>query len=836
MFQDLRHGVRVLAANKGFTVVAILSLALGIGANTAIFSLVDALLLKALPVKDPQHLVLFGNAESAGITIGFPSRSWDLFSYPFYRSVRQRSELLQDVTALQSFPNGVHGTVNSGGPNGSAEPESMTAQLVSGSYFTTLGVNALIGRTFTPEDDQVLGGHPLAVISYGWWERRFGLDPNTVGKTITIGQTVYTIIGVTPKEFFGTTVGESPNLWVPLAMEEQLPPGRKGRDNNLFQSLFLIARLKDGVTTEQATGEVNVLFKQALLDYAGAQPSEKRLQDIQTARIELTPAGSGLSELRRQFSLPLRILLVVVGVVLLIACANVANLLLTRATARGSEFAVRLALGASRARLVRQLLTESLLLAAVGGALGILFAWWGSRTLVEMVNGGSQTLPFEVSPDVRVLTYTSLVSLLAAVIFGVAPALRAARTDLNNSLKIGKGLVDGTSRSRLAKGLVVLQVALSLLLLVGAGLFVRTLINLQNVPTGFNKENVFVLQIDTSATGYKEDAQLENVLREVEEKVKSVPGVRAASFSMFLFNQGGWTTSAYVEGDSGADSRDRTLANNVVGPDFFSALGLPVLEGRGFAPQDTANSPRVAVVSQTMARRFFPGESPLGRRFRLGGPDAKTEISIVGVVQDAKYQSLDEAPMAMAYYPHAQRFGYLNNFEVNITGQPGSALAAIRSAIKEVNRNLPIDEVVTMSDHLDRSLVQQRLIARLSGFFGVTALFLACIALYGILSYAVARRTNEIGIRMALGARTAKIIWLVLREALVLVGIGIFLGLVAAFLATQAASSLLFGLKPTDLSTIVGATIILLAVATLAGWLPARRAARVDPMVALRDE
>jgi predicted permease len=834
MFQDIRYGVRMLLKQPGFALVAVLSLALGIGANTAIFSLVDALLLRSLPVQAPERLVLFGKAESIGITNSFPSRSWDLFSYPFYQALRQRNQVFAEVAALQSFPEGLHGLVNTGGAAG--EQELMVTQLVSGSYFSTLGVNAMLGRTLTAADDQVAGGHPVVVLSHKWWEKRFGSDPGVIGKTITIGQTVYTIIGVTPKEFFGTTVGQAPSLWVPLAMEEKLPQGRQGRNAQLVQSLYLIARLKDGVTREQAGTEVNLLFKQILHEFAGAQPSAERLKSIQGARIELTPAGSGLSELRRQFSLPLRILLAVVGVVLLIACANVANLLLARATGRASEFALRLALGANRTRLVRQLLTESVLLAVCGGVLGILLAWWGSRVLVQMVNSGPEPLALDVSPDLRVLGFTLLVSLFSAIVFGTAPALRAARIELNASLKAGKGAVAATSRSLFGKALVIAQVALSLVLLVGAGLFVRTLINLQSVPTGFQPQSVFVFQIDTSATGYKEDAQLANVQRQVEERVKAVPGVRAASFSMFLFNQGGWTTRAFTQGSNPAESQERRLANNVVGLDFFTAMGLPLLQGRGFGPQDTEQAPKVAVISETMAQQFFPGQSPLGQHFWLGRAEDREDIEVIGVVRDAKYQSLDENPMAMAYYPHAQRFTYLNNFEVSLSGAPGTVIPAVRQAIKEVNRNLPIDEVATMSEHLDRSLVQQRLIARLSAFFGLTALLLACIGLYGILSYAVARRTHEIGIRLALGAQRGKVVWLVLREALALVTSGIAVGLLAALFVTKLADSLLFGLKPTDPLTLLIATVLLMVVATLAGYLPARRAAHVDPLVALRDE
>jgi predicted permease len=834
MIQDLRYGLRILLKQPGFTLVAVLSLALGIGANTAIFSLLDVVLLKSLPVQEPQKLVLFGKGDGTGLTNGFPNESWTLFSYPFFQQVRQRNEVFSDVAALLSIPWAVHGTVNENGS--SAEPEKLDVQLISGTYFSVLGVNASLGRTVTEADDENVGGHPVAVVSHSWWERRLGSDPAAIGKTITIDRVVYTIVGVAARDFFGTTVGQAPDLWVPLAMEAQMPPAHwNGRNDRLFQSLHLIARLKDGVEVRQANAAVNLHFKQFLQGEAGEQPSPERLQDIQQASIELTPAGRGLSQLRQQFSLSLRILMAVVGVVLLIACANVANLLLSRAASRQKEFAVRLALGAGRIRLIRQLLTESILLASLGGPAGIVLAWWGSRLLVLMASTGSAPLPLDVTPNARVLGFTVLTSLLSAVIFGTAPALRAARLELNSSLKAGKGVAQATSKSLLGKTLVMAQVALSLLLLVGAGLFLRTLINLQNLPTGFNQQNVMLFQMDTTTTGYK-GAQLASLLREVEEKVKTVPGVEAASFSFFIFNQGQWSSPAFTRGPDLAEGQSRNVRNNVVGPDYFTTMGIPLVLGRGFGPQDTDKSPKVAVITETMAQRFFPNSAPLGQHFGINGPASLDEIEIIGVVKDSKYMSLNEAWRPMAYYPHSQRGDALNNFVVRFSGKPDTVIPNVRSAIREVNHNFPIDEVVSLTEHIGRSLIQQKLIARLATFFGLLALLLACVGLYGVMSYAVARRTSEIGIRMALGAQSRQVLWLVLREALTLVLIGVVIGWIASLAATQTASSLLFGLEPNDPLTITLATLLLLTISALAGYLPARRASRVDPMVALRDE
>lgn len=834
MLQDLRYGLRMLLKHKGFTAVAVLSLALGIGANTAIFSLIDAVMLRALPVAEPERLVLFGHAESAGITIGFPDSSSDLFSYATYRDVRQRNQVFSGVAAVHSLPSRVHGVINAAGTG--AELEQINAQMVSGTYFSVLGVNAILGRLLTPDDDLTPGGHPVVVASNSWWQRRFAGDPSVIGSTITIDKTSYTIIGVAPREFFGTTVGESPDVWVPLSMEEQLPPGWKGLNNPMFQSLYLIGRLKSDVDVEQAGVEANLLFKQILLEYSGPQPSAERLQDIQQARIELTPAGRGLSALRKEFSLPLKILMVVVGVVLLIACANIANLLMARATARQQEFTVRVALGASPARIGRQLLTESLLLALAGGAAGVLVGSWGSSALVAMVSTGAQALPINVEPDMRVLGFTLIVSIVSAVVFGTAPSIRASRVELSASLKSNRASSSAMPRSILGKALLVSQVALSLLLLVGAGLFVRTLINLQRVDTGFNQEHVLLFQVDTDSIGYKKNSRLVKLYKDVEERVGSVPGVRAASFSMLAFNQGTWTSPASTRGDSSTTRTEQRVQNNSVGPDFFSAMGIPFLTGRGFGEQDTETSPKVAVISEALAQRLFPGDSPLGRRFGRGGPEHSEDIEVIGVVKNAKYGDLMEEPQPMAYYPYSQEINFLRNLEVNFSGDPGAVSSAVRRAIKEVNREIPIVEAVRMSEHVGRSLVQQKLIARLSSFFGLLALLLACIGLFGIMSFSVAKRTNEIGIRMALGAERSDVLRLVMREGLVPVLLGIALGLPAALVSARLITSLLFGLTPADPLTICIATALLLAVAALAGYLPARKASRVDPMTALRCE
>jgi predicted permease len=831
VFNDIRYGLRILLKKPGFTLVAVLSLALGIGANTAIFSLVDAVMIKSLPVHKPEQLVLFGKGQNMGAMLAFPFESWDLFSYPFYRQAQQRTDVFSGVASLLSMTWTTHGLVN-----GSSELEQIEVQLVSGSYFPVLGVNPALGRVFTEADDQTPGAHPVAVVSHAWWEQRLGGDPSAVGKTIKIDETTYTVVGVAPKEFFGTTVGVAPDLFVPLAMEKQIPPAHwNARDNESFQSLFIIGRLKDGVTIEQAGGAVNLLFKQSLQARAGSEPTADRLADIQKANIELTPASRGLSMLREQFSLSLKVLMGVVALVLLIASANVANLLLAHGTARKREFALRFAVGAGRLRLVRQLFTESALLVVLGAIGGVAFAWWGSRLLLLMASNGPEALPLNVTPNIRVLGFTIGVSALCAIVFGTAPALRASRIEPNTALKGGK--TSTALRNPLGKAFVVAQVALSLLLLVGAGLFTRTLINLQSLPSGFNQENAILFQVDTSATGYKsDDPRLPAMLRETEDKVRQIPGVQAASFALFTFHRGMWSTPAFTREPNSLSDDTRSVRNNVVGHDYFAAMGIPLVQGRGFGPQDTSKSQKVAVISETMVQRFFPGSSPLGKRFGIDGPESTEQIEVIGVVKDAKVSVLNEEFRPMAYYPHSQSPDALGNFVVRFSGPAATIVPQVRQTIKSVNQNLPIDDVVSLEDHIGRSLAQQKLVARLASFFGLLALLLACVGLYGVMSYGVARRTNEIGIRMALGARGLSVLWLVLREALLLVVIGLVIGVGASLMVTKTAESLLYELKPNDPLTIALATLILAVVAVFAGYLPARRASRVDPMIALREE
>jgi predicted permease len=830
LMQDVFYGLRAMLRSPSVTIVALLSLALGIGANTAIFSLMDAVMLRSLPVKDPGQLMLLGPADARGITDDFGRT--DLFSYPFYRQMRQQNRVFTDVAAFFSIPNDVHGSVEGG------ESEPMHVQLVSGTYFSTLGVPALRGRMFTDADDRVQGGNPVAIVSYSWWKRRLARDPDVLNRRLDLGSITYTIIGVAPPEFFGTTVGQSPDIWIPLSMQGQVPPHYWGYTDNFSEGLEVFGRLKPGVSIAQATINVNLLFRQILLGFRGSSPSAKDIARLKAAHLELTSLATGLSTLRRQFSQPLKLLMGIVGLVLLIACANIANLLLARSTARAREFAVRQALGAQRARLVRQLLTESLMLAIVGGALGVILATAASHLLLRMVSNGAEAVPLNLSIDPRMLLFTLAITLATALLFGTIPAFRATRLELTATLKDGRGTTGSRARSPLARALVISQVAFSLVLVVAAGLFLRTLVNLGRADTGFNKENVLRLDIDASSAGYKsDDPRLRTLYEQIEAEVNALPGVRAASFSTITFHEGAWDSPIFVVGYHVNPEND--VKHNVVGNGYFATMQIPLLAGRTFGPQDTPTSQKVAVISEGIARKFFPAGSPIGRHYGYGDPnDATNDLEVIGVVKDVKAASLKEDPdeWMLDYLPAVQRTLYMNDFEVRYTGDFGAIAAAVQRTIHEIDRNLPISNVTTLDEQVARSYTNQRVVAQLSTFFGLLAVFLSAIGIYGLMSYVVSRRTNEIGIRMALGAARANVRWLVLREVLILVAIGVAIGAPVALLSSRLVASMLFGLHANDPFSLLAAVLVMLLIAALAGYLPARRASRVDPMVALRYE
>ena len=828
--RDAIYGVRAMLRSPGVTLVALLSLALGIGANAAIFSLIDALMLRALPVKDPQQLVILGNGLNNGISDSFPNN--ELYSYPFYREMQKRNEVFTDVAAASSMLNLVHGTVE-----GHSSPVAMHIKLVSGSYFPTVGVKPLIGRMLGEEDDRVKDAHPVAVLNYGWWKRNFAGDANVLGKKLTIGATVFTIVGVTPDEFFGHQVGECPDMWIPLAMQKEIPPGNDGYADSMAESLHLIARLRPGVIMGQASANVDVLFQQILRALPNVPLTAENLKKLETTGVELHSLATGFSQQRVQFSEALKILMTVVALVLLIACANIANLLLARSTARVRELATRQALGARRSRLIRQLLTESMMLAFGGGALGIGFAMMANRLLLRMISDGSDPVPLNVPLDLRLLLFALGATLATALLFGVAPALRATRIQLTSSLKEGRSPSGIASQSRAAKLLIISQVGVSLVLLTGAGLFLRSFVNLTRVDTGFNREGVLLLHLDPASAGYKPgDARLSAVYEQVENRLRALPGVRAASFSLFTFDEGTWNNDIWVQGFTNLH-QERDVHHNVVGNDYFAAMGIPLLAGRTFEPRDSVSSQRVGIISESMARNLFPEGSPIGRHYGSHDPQNADSTEVIGVVKDVKVHGVDEQAQYVDYLSRAQiAFFFLNDLTVRCSEDSGAVLSAIRHAIHDVDRNLPISDVKTLEEQVAGSMPNQRLIAQLSAFFGLVAVFLSCIGIYGLMSYVVSRRTNEIGIRMALGGKRSDMLWLVMRDCLFLLVIGIALGIPASVAGGRLVSSMLFGVRSADLATLSVAVAMLALVAALAGYLPARRASFVDPMVALRHE
>lgn len=843
--QDLRYGVRMLLKSKAFTAVAVLSLALGIGANTALFSLIDAVLLKMLPVKEPSELVLFnwlsgpramvrsidGNMKRDPVTREMTSTS---FSYWTFEQLRDANESLSQVFAFAP--------IEQLNVNVDGQAEIAGGQLVTGDYYEGLGVRAAIGRTITRGDDAA-EAEPVVVITHRYWQRRFSLDPNIVGKTINVNNIAFTVIGVTPPEFFGALeVGQPADLSLPVALEPQIRPGSRDMTQSWSWWIKIMGRLKPGVTAEKVRANLEPAFQRSALDGWNAAVARARTQGQtpsseprDTPLLRVGSGSQGLVDARQSYSQPLAILMIVAGSVLLIACANLANLLLARAGARQKEIAVRLAMGASRWRLIKQLLTESVLLALVGGTVGVVFAYLGKDTLLSLRPWGGRELVLNLGIDHRVLVFTIAVSLVTGLLFGLAPALHATRIDLTPALKDNARSLTSGSRSFLTRVLIMVQVSVSLVLMIGAALFVRTLNNLEAVDVGFNRENLLLFRVDPRLSGYQ-SAQIPDLYQRMTERIEAVPGVRSATMSRHpLLSGSARFQNITVMGD--ANQSDDPVYVNTVGANFLETMEMPLLLGRGLMPGDDARAPKVAVVNQTMARKYFGDANPIGRRFGFGGrPENAGQIEIVGVVSGAKYTALREDIAPTIYTPYVQDSPGQMNFEVRTAGDAGAMASSVRDAVREVDGNLPLFDVKTQTQQAEESLAQERLFATLSSFFGVLAMLLACVGLYGVMSFGVTRRTNEIGIRMALGATAPRVMRMVMRETMQVVCLGLVIGLGAAVALTGLVEEMLYGVAPTDRVTISVAAVLMIAVAALAGYIPARRASKVDPMIALRYE
>ena len=834
VWKDLRYSWRGLLRRPAFTAIALVVLALGIGANTAIFTLINAVVLRPLPVNKPEELVLFSDAASEGTSTmdeGDVPTGRTRFSYAALNYIREHDPSFQALGAFRSGDSRV--SVRRPEAPGEAAQRA-NAHLVSGSYFAVLGVDALHGRVLTEQDDAD-AAQPAAVISNGYWQQKLGGDPQIVGKTVQLNNTAFTIVGVMPPAFFGVRVRRAPDYWVPLVFQPQVELRKPYRDDKNIYWLNMVGRLKSGVTIAQAQATVENEFRQYLTDRAGSQPSEDTRLAIQKAGITLAPGARGISGLRTFYSRALSMLMVIVALVLLIACANVGNLQLSRAAARQAEISLRQALGATRRRLVRQLLTESLLLALIGGVAGVILAQWAVSLLVTRV---ASTSPLNVQPDASILLFTLAISIASGILFGIAPALKATSVDLTSALK-EKSARGRKSWLNLGSALVVAQVAVSLVLLVGAGLFARSLINLQQEDLGFNRDNVLLVSVDTRLAGYKPN-DLSAVYRQLYDRLSTLPNVRSATIASYSPMQGTQTNSTItVRGYTPTKDEDISVSDIQIGPNFSETLGVTLLMGRDIGLQDTPNSPKVAVVTQSFVKSFFGDENPIGRRATFESDSDKDDFEIVGVIADSKYESAKEKADRTVYRPILQvqdEQTFSNVFELRTSGDPLALSAEVRAAIAQVNDKLPVLNVTSLRIQTDESLQQEKLITQLVSFFGLLGLLLSCVGLYGIMAHAVVRRTNEIGIRMALGAERGHITWMVLRESLLLVGIGLVVGIPAAWAAAKLISSQLYGVNPSDPVSLITAALALTTVAALAGYLPARKASRVDPLTALRYE
>jgi predicted permease len=833
VLQDVRYALRQLRKSPGFTAVTVLTLALGIGANTAIFSLINAVMLRTLPVRDPQQLVLlrwsahhdphthaFYNwagcpDDSPADTAGSCS-----FSYPTFEQIDSQQNVFSGLFAF--VPAQVQSV--------DGHPSEAHGVFVSRDFFPTLGTHAVVGRMLEPSDD-LPGAAPALVLSYGFWQREFGGDRSILGKPIVLNGTPFTVAGITAPGFFGLDTGFPTDFWLPFSFQPSVSPGFPKKTDAAAVWVWMGARLKPGVTASQAKSTLSGIFARS-----AAGGSDAIFKPDDAPRIDLPSTARGLYTLRQNFSKPLFVLLIAVGIILLIACANVAGLMLARATARRREMAVRFALGAGKWRIIRQLLTESLMMAGAGGALGIVLAYWGAISLTAFLSA-NWFMPFDldIHPEAHVLGFTMGVSMLIGILFGLAPAFRSARPDLASGFKEDSGSTSNSFRGHgrrfgIGSLLVVAQVSLSILLLTGAGLLVRTLVNLETLDVGFDTHNVLLFDLNPDLGGYK-GMQVQSLYHDLQSRFAALPGVTSASYSTTSLLSGANPTTSFRLPNASGNMETGELP---VGPNFFETMHIPLLAGRTFAAADYGpdTKPKALIVNRMFARQLFGKGNPLDRLVADG--NLKTaDWQIIGVVGDAKYQAVRDEIMPTAYVPLKEGGAA---FELRSRGDPRGLISQVRNAVSSINGNLSPSDITTQTDQIGRDLYQERLFAWLSSLFGLLALALACVGLYGLLAYEVVCRTREIGIRMALGAPRRNVLRTVVGQGIVLAVAGAVVGIVVAFVVTRYLATLLYGVKPIDAVTFVGATLLLTAVALVACYLPARRATKVDPMVALRYE
>ncbi len=835
LLQDIRFGLRQLRKSPGFAAVTVLTLALGIGANTAIFTVINAVMLRALPVLHPEELAAVGEpAHVHSFSTGTPRI--DVFSYPLYREVRDNNSVFSHVLASARLDN-LRIRLEAG-------PEHITGRLVTGNYFETLGVPPLLGRTFTADEDHMPGSDPVLVISNGYWQRRFAGDPSVIGRRVQLNNYPFTIIGIAPPGFLGEVVGDRPDVWVPMMMQPQLMSGRNFLENANVASMLLIGRLKPGVTIAQAQANVNAVVEHALRFTLDAKLSADDRDAIRRMKIavQVSSGDRGLSRLRQEFASPLLLLLAMVLLVLLVACVNVANLMLARSATRQREIAVRFAMGARPIRIIRQLLTESLLLAILGGALGLVLAHWGAAFLVNLAaaNSGTST-PVALGLDWRVLGFTAGACVSAGILFGLAPALRVLRVKLSRSLKEGGRDFGAGQKGSARFVLTASQIALGVLVLMAASLFVRSLQNLEETDLGYSRNQLLLVPIDLVASGYNGPAS-RNVTQELLRQFASLPGVRSVTASYNgLFSGSESADVVHIDGVSSENQKDDVITEDGVGPNYFDTIGTPIILGRDITPQDFSMAAHIAVVNETFAKFYFRERNPLGHKIAIQDSDHpdRPPYEIVGVARDVRDHSVRDAVRRRMYAPITSADFAENdtvNFEIRAVGNPEMLIHSVRSAMRSLNPDLVVSDIETAGELVNDTLTSQAVVAKLSAFFGVLVLILVCVGLYGSMAYNVASRTKEIGLRMALGAPRRDLIWMVMREAWLVLATGLVVGIPAGIAATHLFKAMLFGVTKSDPFSIASAVLALIAICVTAAIGPVRRATHVDPMIALRHE